>query len=84
MRSSFVVSTAPLFDNHSGLGQTSKNFSVQIFPAKGAVETFIAAILPRLAGLDIRQFDTVAFHLRRGVLGRRRTAALWGDNAGSR
>ena len=54
MRPSFVVSTAPLFDDHSGLAQTSKNFSVQAFLAKGAVEAFIAAILPGLSRFDVR------------------------------
>ncbi len=63
MRSSFVVSTAPLFDDHSGLCQTSKDFCIQTFLSKGAIEAFITAILPRLAWFDVRQPDAVGFHL---------------------
>ena len=60
---SFIVSTAPLFNDYSRFGQTSKDFCIQTFFAKGAIETFIAAILPRLSRFDVRQLDAVAFHL---------------------
>ena len=60
---SFIVSMAPLFNDYSRFGQTSKDFCVQTFFAKSAIETFIAAILPRLARFDVRQLDAVAFHL---------------------
>ncbi len=63
MRPSFVVPASPLFDDYSGFGQTSKYLRVQTFLAKGAVEAFIAAILPRLSRLDVRQLDAVVFHL---------------------
>ena len=43
MRSSFVVSTAPFFNDHSGLGQTSKNFCVQTFLAKIAKRIITSA-----------------------------------------
>ena len=56
---SFIVSMAPLFNDYSRFGQTS--FCVQTFFAKSAIETFIAAILPRLARFDVRQLDAVAF-----------------------
>ena len=58
-----IVSMAPLFNDYSRFGQTSKDFCVQTFFAKSAIETFIAAILPRLARFDVRQLDAVAFHL---------------------
>ena len=50
---------APLFNDYSRFGQTSKDFCVQTFFAKSAIETFIAAILPRLARFDVRQLDAV-------------------------
>jgi len=47
----------PLLDDDLGLGACTKPFHAQALVAEFAVEAFVAAILPRLARIDVRGVD---------------------------
>jgi len=63
MGPSLIVSATPLFDHYSGFKQARKYFGIQAFLAECTIKTFVAAVLPRLPGFDIRQFNGVILQL---------------------
>src|ERR1700682_4661557 len=62
MRAPRVVVPAPVFDDDLGLGSGTEPFEAQTFIAKLAVEAFVDAILPGLAGFDQRRVDALIYN----------------------
>ena len=58
MRANGVVVPSPALDDHLGLLQRVKDFTVEQFIAKLRVEAFAIAVLPRAAWFDVGGFDS--------------------------
>ncbi len=58
MRSDVIVVDTPVFDHHLGFDPVPEPLHGQAFVAELAVEAFVRAVLPRLAGIDQRRLDT--------------------------
>ncbi len=55
----FVVVTTPALDDHPRFGSASEPLHAQPLVAELAVQALGGAILPRLAGVDVRRFDAL-------------------------
>ena len=53
MRTNSVVVPSPVLDDHLGLLQSVKDFTVEQFVTKLRVEAFTVAVLPWTASLDV-------------------------------
>lgn len=58
-----VVSLTPLLNQHSGLHQAAEDLCVQALSAEGAVEAFVASVLPRFSWINIGQLDVLSLQL---------------------
>jgi hypothetical protein len=54
-----VVVAAPSFDHRDGLGAAAEVLHIETFVTKAAIEALVRAVLPRLAGCDVRRFDAL-------------------------
>src|SRR5205823_9719509 len=59
MRADFIVMAAPALDDRLGLRPRPEPFETQALVAELAIEAFVNAILPRLAGLDQCRVDAL-------------------------
>ena len=71
-----IVTATPFFDHYSGFGQATKHFGIQAFLAECTVETFVAAVLPRLPRFDVRQFNSMLLQLFLECVGQQFTAII--------